>query len=410
MSTRAVSVVGWVVVVVAVALPGRAHAQCPCETQPSGFAGGDGTPGNPYQVCLPEHLDNVRNHLSASFIQTADIDMGGFGNFTPIGDIFDPFDGSYDGSFLEISNLTTSHPSSNDIGLIGVVSATGSIKKVRLANVLSEGSASAGGLAGQNFGTISECMVDGVVNGFSSNAGGLIGTNIGIVSLSRSLGSVTGFIIVGGLVGELAVGAAIDNSYSQASVSALEGGNALGGLVGIVRESTAVDNSYSTGLVQSIGAFFGGLIGVNQGATITASFWDINTSGQGSSAGGVGKTTAEMQMQVTFDPPWDFVNVWEIDEGNDYPRLREPELSCTIDCQCDDGEFCNGDETCDTGSCIAGTPADDGTPCGDGNECHGGVCLPPDIPTVSEWGLIVMTLLLLTSGTLVVRHRRSVAA
>ncbi len=32
------------------------------------------------------------------------------------------------------------------------------------------------------------------------------------------------------------------------------------------------------------------------------------------------------------------------------------------------------------------------------------------VPTVSEWGLVVMTLLLLTSGTLVLRHRRSVAA
>ncbi|MEE9295273.1 MAG: IPTL-CTERM sorting domain-containing protein [Phycisphaerae bacterium] len=34
----------------------------------------------------------------------------------------------------------------------------------------------------------------------------------------------------------------------------------------------------------------------------------------------------------------------------------------------------------------------------------------PPVPTVSEWGLIILTLLLLTSGTLVHRHRRSVAA
>ncbi len=34
----------------------------------------------------------------------------------------------------------------------------------------------------------------------------------------------------------------------------------------------------------------------------------------------------------------------------------------------------------------------------------------PPIPTVSEWGLVVMTLLLLTSGTLALRHRRSRAA
>ena len=35
---------------------------------------------------------------------------------------------------------------------------------------------------------------------------------------------------------------------------------------------------------------------------------------------------------------------------------------------------------------------------------------PPDIPTVSEWGLIVMTLLMLTVGTLVYTRRRPIHA
>ena len=60
------------------------------------------------------------------------------------------------------------------------------------------------------------------------------------------------------------------------------------------------------------------------------SFWDIETSGQAESAGGEGKTTAEMQMKSTFtDAVWDFVdetengteNIWWILEGLDYPRL-----------------------------------------------------------------------------------------
>ncbi len=32
---------------------------------------------------------------------------------------------------------------------------------------------------------------------------------------------------------------------------------------------------------------------------------------------------------------------------------------------------------------------------------------PPPIPTVSEWGLIVMTLLLLTAGTIVIRRYKA---
>ena len=58
---------------------------------------------------------------------------------------------------------------------------------------------------------------------------------------------------------------------------------------------------------------------------ITASFWDIETSGVGvvdGNFGAIGKTTLEMQTQSTFtNVGWDFGNTWWIDEGNDYPRL-----------------------------------------------------------------------------------------
>ena len=63
---------------------------------------------------------------------------------------------------------------------------------------------------------------------------------------------------------------------------------------------------------------------------ITSSFWDTETSGQSTSDGGTGKTTAEMQTAFTFlDAGWDFVNetangtedIWWILEGQDYPRL-----------------------------------------------------------------------------------------
>ena len=71
------------------------------------------------------------------------------------------------------------------------------------------------------------------------------------------------------------------------------------------------------------------MVGSNQ-LTVVASFWDTQTSGQATSAGGTGKTTAEMQTAKTFlDAGWDFVgetkngmaDIWWIDEGKDYPRL-----------------------------------------------------------------------------------------
>ena len=155
--------------------------------------------------------------------------------------------------------------------------------------------------------------MDGAVTSSVSvgiRVGGLVGLSSGTITNSRSKGSVTGLFWVGGLVGELLSGGSINESYSNSSVSVITDGDILGGLVGIVRVSSTIENTYSTGeVLQSSGTLFGGLIGLNQGGTITASFWDTQTSGQGDSAGGTGKTTAEMQMQSTFDPPWDFTNV-----------------------------------------------------------------------------------------------------
>ncbi len=54
-----------------------------------------------------------------------------------------------------------------------------------------------------------------------------------------------------------------------------------------------------------------------------------------------------------------------------------PAMSCThtpVDALCDDGEPCNGAETCGVAGCVPGTPLADGTPCPAGT-CRGGVCL-----------------------------------
>jgi hypothetical protein len=71
-------------------------------------------------------------------------------------------------------------------------------------------------------------------------------------------------------------------------------------------------------------------VGDNWNDSITLSFWDREASGQTTSDGGTGKTTAEMQTAKTFlDAGWDFVDetangtedIWWILEGQDYPRL-----------------------------------------------------------------------------------------
>ncbi|GAI68881.1 unnamed protein product [marine sediment metagenome] len=101
-----------------------------------------------------------------------------------------------------------------------------------------------------------------------------------------------------------------------------------GGLVG---SGGTISNCYSTGLVTAP-AQAGGLVGINP-TSVTNSFWDIITSGQATSAGGTGKTTAQMKTAATFtDAGWDFATIWTICGGvnNDYPCLLGVTPSCVL--------------------------------------------------------------------------------
>lgn len=113
-------------------------------------------------------------------------------------------------------------------------------------------------------------------------------------------------------------------SCSGATVSGIA---SVGSLVGV--NEASISSSYSSSSVSGKDRV-GGLVGTGNPAAVTRSFWDIQTSGCMTSAGGTGKTTAEMQTASTFlDADWDFVgenengteDTWWIDEGKDYPRL-----------------------------------------------------------------------------------------
>jgi len=79
---------------------------------------------------------------------------------------------------------------------------------------------------------------------------------------------------------------------------------------------------------------YGGLVGYSLEASVASSFWNTETSGQGTSAAGTGLTTAQMQDINTYlDAGWDFVNetangtqdIWAMSEDiNDgYPYLTD---------------------------------------------------------------------------------------
>jgi hypothetical protein len=71
------------------------------------------------------------------------------------------------------------------------------------------------------------------------------------------------------------------------------------------------------------------LIGRKGNSTVNNSYWNIQTSGQSSSAGGFPRTTAQMTYPYDSNTyvDWDFSNVWEEDTENTnggYPYLLPP--------------------------------------------------------------------------------------
>ena len=286
----------------------------------------------------------------------------------------------------------------NGIGGVGVINEKPTISDSYAAVAVS-GVSDVGGLAGSNFGTISHSYATGSVLGGSPvgglagyhwggriissyatgsvearyTAGGLVGRVLSderdswVIS-SYATGSVKGGVEVGGLIGNLlhpswhqpggdpSIEIGVVASYATGSV---EGDIQVGGLIGAIHERSDADEavtitaSYATGSVQgnrSVGGLIGGTSylegGAAGGVTVTASYWDTQTSGQttGVGAGGPtgvqGRTTAQFQSPIgytgiysTWDEDLDNAdgddnsatgtdNFWDFGTSSQYPALK----------------------------------------------------------------------------------------
>jgi len=302
-----------------------------------------------------------------------------------------PFSGRFDGQGHVIRNLCVDERTVSFQGLFGKLDLGAEIANLGLEDVQITGHRNVGGLVGDNFGfpytmSLSSCYCTGTVLG-EENVGGLVGSNTGSISSCYSVCMVSGGSDVGGLVGHSSHGT-ISSSYSAGIVS---GERTVGGLVGFSRSTimsthssamvsaekgtagglagnnyeSTISSSYSTGRVHgswqvggllgkiagpdsisssySTGGIYGvqgvgGLVGSTyDGAsaalvftgTISSSFWDVESSEQTESIGGIALTTEQMQDNSTYlEAGWDFADesangsedIWWMPEGNT-PRL-----------------------------------------------------------------------------------------
>ncbi|MHC4517330.1 MAG: GLUG motif-containing protein [Planctomycetota bacterium] len=312
---------------------------------------GSGTQDDPFLVYTAGELDLVGQfpeQWDRHYRLMADIDLSSYRGteFHPIGRHWDsPFEGFFDGNGHTISNFTYDSDKGGCVGLFPYVRETyklreredfvlwqsGVIRNLGLVDVdvnAREGRC-VGALVGElDGGEMTNCYVQGgIVSGasdFQSFTGGLVG----LCQESSIIACYASTVVIGGDVGGL-VGyckqAAIRNCYA---IETVVGDHNVGGLIGQDFWST-VTNCYAAGAVAGLGST-GGLIGYKDAGETVASFWYVDVSGQATSAGGTGLTTAEMMTAGAFlAAGWDFVgevengaeDVWWILEGEDYPRL-----------------------------------------------------------------------------------------
>jgi filamentous hemagglutinin family protein len=246
-------------------------------------------------------------------------------------------------SNVNVTNSTVSHGTAQNgviagglVGQNGLFGPGAHMGTITLSNALltnvSVGSStsgssgnSAGGLVGDNPGTITFSTASGNVSGGTNSfigglvgrnenpasiissaasgnvtlsdatgagAGGLVGFNFGVINSSVATGNVTGGNssdifkagAIGGLVGLNDAAGTIVTSFAGGSVSAGSKSSA-GGLVGF--NNGTITGSGATGAVSSLDNFAGGLVGFNGfGATITSSVATGNVSGGGFNLGG----------------------------------------------------------------------------------------------------------------------------
>jgi hypothetical protein len=308
---------------------------------------GTGTRDDPYLIYTAEDLNLIGLFPVAwdkHFRLVADIDLChyGAGEFTLIGRPgTDPgddaeetsFTGVFDGCSHVIRNLTSTAEGDCCVGLFRrVATLNAEIRNLGLIApcIDADSSTSVGALVGTLLGgTVRNCYVEGGSIAGGDSTGGLVGCQeYGAIRECYSSVVVVGGEYTGGLVGDGR--GFLANCYTHGTVL---GGAWTGGLVG--SSNGTISNCYSTSFV--IGESAGGLAGSPAGRgwrTVTASFWDVDTSGQSAcygsgSCAGEGKTSAEMKDPNTFiTAGWDFLGlsdgyagVWMMDLQTGYPIL-----------------------------------------------------------------------------------------
>lgn len=288
------------------------------------FEAGNGTETDPYIIATAAQLDEVRNFPSACFELSKDIDLSYYLNsnssgWTPIKD----FTGKFDGKKHTIKGLWISLSSISNVGLFANIQGSSDNKRASVSNLFVNiskkgitGESRVGGICGNlSYGNIENCMVTGDISGYQY-VGGIVGRNndnyynSSIISQCASSGNIIATDDeVGGILGFKYGSCSIENCYSIANVKA-EG---------------SYPDTYGIGEGAEKCYFAGTIYSTNMDKvypiaySYSNSYYDSEKTKISGKTGAL--TTKQMKQQASFQG-WDFDNIWTIQEGVDYPKLR----------------------------------------------------------------------------------------
>ena len=250
------------------------------------------------EIRTAQELQDMNKDLTESYKLMNNIDMTGF-DWVPVGNIDALFEGELDGNGFTISNLVNDYTDKSYNGLFGGMSSNGYVHDLKLRDIKIKGNTDVGGVVGYSYGTIKRCSVTGTITATSSNAdaGGITAVNATNTST-------------------------IQDCWTNTTVNSVSGAGGIAGHnnFGLIKNCYAIGDNYAT--------YAGGIAGrqnVQPQLYFEDNFWDTetcnNTTSAGEGNGVTGKTTIEMKQQATYTN-WDFTDVWYIQEGIDYPKLR----------------------------------------------------------------------------------------
>ena len=226
-----------------------------------------------------------------------DIDLSDI-DWTPIGDYYNRYTGTFDGGNYTITGLTVTG-SNEYAGLFGRIGSGGTVKNVVLKDVQIESDnqyGCVGGVAGNSDGNIENCSVSGSVSS-RHTAGGVVGQQFGgSITLCGSSATVKGTGEVGGVAGKTDNSATLTACYATGNVT-FERASTIntfaGGVVGFNGTGSILTACYATGNVTGTGTgtgscYVGGITGDNSSGTLTACYHATGTvSGPDGATGGV---------------------------------------------------------------------------------------------------------------------------